>query len=136
MIELTTLTAQTIAAGGTVTFENVSLHTGCGEYFNAQVPNSVRLSGAGGVYDIEFSGNITANAAATPVQLSLAASNFPLAATNMNATPAAAGDLANIHTSTFLRNPCSEAYMITVVNNGTNPVVLAPGANLKIGRRS
>lgn len=136
MIEVSNLTAQTLTTGQAVTFNSVIHHTGCCECWNSQLPTSVKLkAGRGSIYEVQFSGNVTANAAATPVQLSIAIGGSPLIETQMNATPAAAGDLCNISTGTYIvMNCCDDLDRISVINTGVNPVVLAPNSNLRIRR--
>lgn len=133
MIELSNLTAQTVQPGQTITFDKVHLYTGRAECYNSQVPNSVKLK-CQGIYEIEFSGNIAANAATTPIQLSLAAGGFPLVETVMNATPAAAGDVVNVSTGTYFKQCCDDSSRITVINSGTAPLVISPNSNLRIRR--
>lgn len=136
MIEVSNLTAQTLTAGQAVTFDKVIHHTGSCECWNAQLPTSVKLrAGRGSIYEVQFSGNVTASAAATPVQLSISIGGSPLVETRMDATPAAAGDLWNVSTGTYIFMGCCEDLdRISVVNTGTNPVTLAPNSNLRIRR--
>lgn len=138
MIQVSTITAQTLQPGQALSFDNTNfLHTGCGECFNRQLPTSVKLKGGcGSVYDIEFSGNVTSSAAATPVQLSIAIGGQALVDTRMDATPTAAGDAVNVSSGTLLRVCCCDIDRISVINSGTNPIVVNPNANLRIVRRS
>lgn len=136
MIELSNSQAQTIQPGGSVTFDRVKLHTGCGECYNSEIPNSVKLCGNNGVYELSFSGNVTANAANTAVQLAMATAGMALVDTAMNAKPAAAGDLWNIHTSALFRNSCCDASRISIVNTGVAPVTLAPNSSFYIIRQA
>lgn len=135
MIKLSNSAAQTILPGQAVTFDKKTLHTGRGECFNPQLPTSAKLCFEG-VYEIHFNGNITANAAATPIQLSLAIGGSPLVDTKMSVTPAAAGTLVNVSASTILKNCCCDLSRISVINSGTNPLVLAPDSNFYIVRKS
>ncbi len=136
MIEVSNLAAQTLTVGQAVTFDKVIHHTGSCECWNAQLPTSVKLrAGKGSIFEVQFTGNVTANAAATPVQLSLAIGGSPLVETRMNATPAAAGDLWNVSTGTYIFMGCCEDLdRISVINDGVNPVVLANNSNLRIRR--
>lgn len=136
MIELSNTLAQTIQPGGSVTFDKVRYQSrrGC-ECFNEQVPTSVKLC-ANGVYELHFSGNVTASAATTAVQLALAIGNQPLPQTAMNAKPAAAGDLWNISTATLYHNTCCDVDRVSVVNTGTAPVTLAPNSSFFIVRQA
>lgn len=136
MIELTNLTTQTIPVGGAITFDKVVRHTGCGECFNSLVPTSVKLRASCGTYDIEFSANVTNEAAGLPVQLAIAAGGTQIPTTARNAVPAAAGDLWGISMGTYYANCCGDLSRISVINTGPNPVVVAPNSSLRIARRS
>lgn len=131
MIELTNTASQTIPVGGSVTFDKVLLSSGNRECWNSMLPTSVRLRGKG-IYDIEFHGNITSDAAATAIQLAIAVGDSPLVQTAMNATPAAAGDLVNVSAGTYLRNCCCDLDRISVRNVGTAPITIAQNSSLRI----
>lgn len=131
MIELSNSTAQTIPAGGSVTFDRVLLHSGCRECHNPMVPTSVKLRGKG-IYDVEFHGNITSATAGDVLQLAIAVADSALPQTAMNATPAAAGTLVNVSAGTYLRNCCCDLDRVSVRNTGTTPVVLAPNSSFRI----
>lgn len=133
MIELSNLTAQTIPAGGSVTFDRVLLDSGCKECFNSMIPTSVKLRGKG-IFDIEFHGNITSTAAGDTLQLAIALGGSPIVQTAMNATPAAAGDLVNVSAGTYLRNCCCDLDRISVINTGTTAVSLAPNCSFRIAQ--
>lgn len=135
MIVLSNLTAQTLQPGQSITFDNVKHKSGCGECFNKQVPNSVKLR-ANGDYDISFSGNIAGTVAGDVVQIAIAAGGFPLLETGMNSISAAAGDLHNVSTTTVYRNCCCDTERLSVINTGTTPVTIAPNSAFVIQRRS
>lgn len=134
MIELSNNAAQTIQPGQVVVFNQVKLHTGCGECYR-EGSNSVKLK-ARGVYDVEFSGNVASPTAATPVQLAIALGGIALPETVMVSTPDAANAYNNVATGTFVQNGCCDFDRITVVNTGTAPVLLSANMNLRIARRS
>lgn len=136
MIELTNSVAQTVAPGATVTFDKVVLHTGCGECHDRRIPNSVKLTGNGGVYLVEFNGNIASPTAATPVQLAIAFGGTALPETVMVSTASAANAFNNVGTGTLLHNSCCDCDRITVVNSGAVPVLLSANMNLRITRRA
>lgn len=141
MIELSNSTAQTLQPGQALTFDTIPLlKTGCNECYNPMLPTSVKLktTGCNPIYSVTFHGNITANAATTPVQLSIAIANTALAGTLMNATPAAAGDAVNVSASKYIPVGCSDCDLdrVSVINSGTNPVVVNPGSLLQICRKS
>lgn len=130
MIELTNTTQQTIPAGGAVTFDAVLLKSGCGECFNSLLPTSVKLNNKR-IYDVEFQGNITSNTAAA-VQLSIAIAGSPIAQTEMNSTPSAANDFNNVSAGTYIRNCCCDLDRVSVINSGTNPVILAANSLFRV----
>lgn len=134
MTELTNTVAQTIQPGQAVTFNKVLVHTGCSECFDARVPFSVKLLGKGGLYEVEFSGNIASSTAATPVQLAIALGSVGLAETVMVSTVSAANAFNNVSTGTYVRNNCCDNDRITVINTGTSPVLLSANMNLRIRR--
>lgn len=134
MIQLTNTSAQTIQPGQVVTFNQVSIHSGCGECYRPGT-NSVKLR-ANGMYKIEFSGNIASDTANTPVQLAIALGGIALPETVMVSTPSAANAFNNVSTGTELRNCCDDFDRITVMNSGTTPVLLSANMNLRIERRA
>lgn len=134
MIQLGNSAAQTIQPGQVVTFDRVSHHSGCAECYR-QGTNSVKLR-ANGVYKVEFSGNISSATAETPVQLAIALGGIPLSETVMESTPAVANAYNSVSTGTYIRNCCGDFDRVTVMNTGTNPVLLSANMNLRIGRRS
>lgn len=132
MIELTNTVAQTIPAGGVVTFDKVLLESCCKDVcYNSMIPTSVKLR-TRTTYDIEFHGNITSTVAGDTVQLSIAVGESPLVQTAMNATPAAVGDLVNVSAGTYLRNTCCDLGRISVRNTGTTTLTLAPNSSFRI----
>lgn len=137
MIQVSNATTQTLQPGQFLRFDKANpFHTGCGECFNSQLPTSVKLkSGCGGVYEIQFSGNITSTPAAA-VQIALAVEGQPLTETAMNATPGAAGALVNVNTGTFFRVCCSDLDRIGVMNTGTTAVTIAQNANMRVARKA
>lgn len=130
MIELSNSAEQVIPVGGFVTFDVVSLKSGCDVCYNSILPTSVKLMRST-IYDVEFHGNVTSAAAATPVQLSVAIAGQAVAQTAMDATPAAAGDLVNVSTGIYLR-PCCDADRISIINSGANPITLAANSVLRV----
>ena len=136
MIITSTNAAQTLTTGQAVTF-SVLRQTGCSEYF--QENSSDIYLKTGGLYLVDVSGNITASAAATPVQLQISFNGSSMADGLMNAVPAAAGDLVNVSRSTAVSTSASCCFKlgtatISVVNTGANPVTIAPGFSVRIGR--
>lgn len=140
MIQISNSTEQTIAPGQAATFDTIMLHTGCSECFNVQIPNSIKLKGGCyGIYEIQFSGNVSTDTALTAgqqLQLAIGVAGFPLVGTQMDAVPAAVDTNVNVSTSTFFQAKCSDQDRVSIVNNGTLPVVLAANSIFKIARKS
>lgn len=130
MIELTNSVAQTVQPGAAVTFDTVLKHTGNAECYNRRIPTSIKMTGQCGLYRVEFSGNVSGDAADTPVQLAIAQGPVALPETVMESTPAVANLFNNISTSTYVANDCCDFERIMVVNTGTVPVLLS--ANMKL----
>lgn len=134
MIVLSNLTTQTLAPGQSLTFDDVILHSGCGECHRKNTP-TVKLR-ANGIYAASFAGNIGGPTAASPVQLSLTLGGQPLNETRMISVPAAVGNLNNVATETRIKNCCGDYDRVAVTNTGANSVVVGPGAVLVLERRS
>lgn len=136
MISLSNTTTQTLLPGQALNFdkENLKTKNGC-ECHNPQAPGSVKLCSKG-IYELHFSGNITGSAAAAVLQLSLAIGGQPLVETAMDSVPAAAGDLNNVSTTTYLKACCCDLDRVSVINTGTTPVTIAPNSVLGIHRLS
>lgn len=134
MIELSNTTAQTLQPGQSIIFDNVIIKTGCGECYRNDT-SSVKMRG-NGVYQPEFHGNVTADAAGT-VQLNLTLTdNTILPETQMNATIATANDLHNVGTATLVKNCCGDYDRISVTNTGTTACIVAANSCLKLRRLS
>lgn len=134
MIKVNNTTAQTVQPGQAVIFDRVSLHTGCGECFNAQIPNSIKLR-PNATYEVHFNGNVTSATAGDAVQLAIALAGFPMVDTVMDATIATANALVNVSTSTLIGNCCNDADRVAVVNTGTVPVTVAANSNFYVVRK-
>lgn len=132
MIELRNSAAQVIQPGAAVALDTIIKHTGCGECYR-KGSNFVRLR-PGSVYKVEFSGNVSSDTAGTPVQLAIAIGGSALPETVMESTPSAANAFNSVSTGTFIGNCCCGFDQITVVNSGTNPVILSANFNLRIAR--
>lgn len=125
MIELTNTNEQIIEPGQSLVFNEVILNTGCGECYRRNT-GSVKLR-ANGIYDVEFSANITGATAGTPVQLAFSLGGAVLAETTMISTPSAADAFNNVHRGTYIRNCCGDYDRVTIINTGT--VAVTVGAN-------
>lgn len=135
MILLSNLTTQTLQPGQALTLSKLfKSKTGC-ECFNSQAPTSAKLCSQG-IYELHFSGNITGATAGAPVQIAISIGEQPLVETAMNSVPAAANDLNNVATTTFLKNCCCDLDRVSIVNTGTNPVTIAQNSSFAIHRLS
>ncbi len=136
MILLSNKTAQTLQPGQALNFDKVILKTknGC-ECHNSQAPATTKLCSKG-IYELHYSGNITSATAGAAVQIAIALGGQPLVETAMNSVPAAAGDLNNVSTTTYLRNCCCDLDRVSVINTGNVPVTIAPNSAFAIHRLS
>lgn len=133
MINVSNTTAQTLAPGQSITFDDVRWHSGCAEAFR-NGGSAVRVGN--GVYEAEFHGNIGGTVAATAVQLSIELDGAADPTTTMISVPAAIGDLNNVSATTrFGNSPCiGGGISITVTNTGTSTVTIAPNSALSVKR--
>lgn len=144
MIVLSNTTPQIIQPGQSITFDDVVLHSGCGECHRANT-GSIKLR-ANGVYEAHFSANIGVEATPVaapdavvnpaPLQLALAIGGEPLPETTMISYPAAANELNNVSTATAIKNCCGDYDRVTVINTGTEAVVIGANPALFIKRVS
>lgn len=126
MIELSNTTAQTINAGQSLTFDTVILRTNsCAEAHRTN-SGAITLRCAPAIYEVHFNANISGTAAG-PVQLAIALDGEALPETTMINTIGTAGDLENASATTLVRTTCGCCGRVTVMNTGTEPVVV--GAN-------
>ena len=132
MILLTNSAEVTLAPGQALTFDTVALHFGCGEYHRGG-SSAVKMC-FNGPYIASFSGNIGGTTAATPVQLSFSLGGDILADSLMISVPVAVGDLNNVSKTIGVANRCGDYDRITVVNSGTEDVVIGEGASLLVTR--
>lgn len=125
MIILSNKEQQTIPVGGAVTFDNRIYQNGCSAC-NRNGRNSVKMTQKG-TYEASYAANIGGATAGTAVQLSLQLGGETLPETTAISVPAAANDLNNVSRSTIVRNWCPDYSRFTLVNTGTDPVIV--GAN-------
>lgn len=133
MIELSNTNAQVLAAGQSVIFDIVLLHTGCGECHR---PNSasVNLAQKNAIYEVSFNANIGATAAGND-QLAITLDGSPLSETTAKVVTAAAGDLQNVSSSTFVKTCCcNAANTILLTNTGTTEINIDVNGRLSIKR--
>lgn len=137
MIELTNTAAVTLTAGQALSFNNVVWKSGCCESFRG---TGTAVRAGQGVYRISFSGNVSGETAATPVQLQFVVDGAPLPETIMISTPTAVADINNVSKSTIIGNrgnccnPNPGSVSISIVNTGTTTLTVQPGANLIVTR--
>lgn len=136
MIVLSNLTEQTLQPGQALTFDDVKLKSGNCECFNSQLPTSVKLKACCAIYKLSFTGNVATDTAGNAVQLSMGIGTQPLVETRMDSAPAAANAFDNVHSSSLFRNSCGDANRISIINSGTNPVIVAPNSAFVVERRS
>lgn len=123
MIELSNTTAETLAAGQSITFNTTLLKTGYGECHRTG-SGSVRMNNKG-IYEVHFSGNITGATAGTAVELSLQIGDETLPTTTMISVPAAANDHNAVSTSVLISNCCADYGRIKVTNTGSTQLTVA-----------
>lgn len=136
MLELSTTTDQTIAVGGTLSFDRTIINNCC---------NCAHRNGAatikmlnGGKHVISFSGNIGVPTDETPgeiqLQVSLSGTNMPESL--MIATPAAANEFFNVSTRIAEKTcGCAKTFdTVNIVNTSTIPVIVRAGATIIIER--
>ena len=135
MIELSNSIAQTIQPGQSLTFNNVLLHTGCGECHRPG-SGAVGLRANDGIYECSFGANITSDTADATVQLALQMAGSPLFETTMKSTPSVANGFNSVSCSTFVSTCCRNGGggSITVTNTGTTPVIVDINPCLKVKR--
>ena len=133
MIELSNTNAQVLAPGQSATFDTVILHTGCAECYRKN-SGSIVLTQNNAIYEISYNANIGATAAGDAM-LGLSLDGTPLLETNAMTVTAAAGDLANVSSSTFVRTCCcGNGGTITLTNTGTTTINLGINSRLSIKR--
>lgn len=132
MIILSNTAEQTVQPGQPITFNEVILHTGCGEY-HRQNTSLVKMR-AVGIYEIHFNANVGSATAATPVSLVVEVDAAPLPETAMSNTPAAVTDRNSVSASTAVKNCQCDNGSVTVINTGTTPITIAANPALFIHR--
>lgn len=129
MILVTNNTEQTLAPNQTATFPITQYNTSnccC----NRTSTTSVKLCDPG-IYQVVFSGNVTANAAGE-VELSIALGGEVIPWTAANASIATPGNFTRLTITAPIKICCNDFDRITVVNTGTIDVSIRPNASLYI----
>lgn len=133
MIELSNTNAQVLAAGQSVIFNTVLLHTGCGECHR---PNSgsVNLAQKNAIYEVSYNANI-GNTTTGDAQLAITLDNSSLPETTGKVVTESAGDLQNVSASTFIQTCCcNAANSILLTNTGTTEINVDSFSRLSIKR--
>ena len=133
MIELSNTNAQVLAAGQSVIFDTVLLHTGCGECHR---PNSgsVNLTRKNAIYEISYNANI-GNTTTGDAQLAITLDGSPLSETTGKVVTATAGDLRNVSASTFIQTCCcNTANSILLTNTGITEINVDISPRLSVKR--
>lgn len=133
MIQLITTTEQTLQPGQSLTFESFTQTRNSCCSIGRITPSTTVLK-QNGIYNAKFGGNIGGPTAATPVQLAIAVAGSPAAGGTMISVPAATTDFNSVSRDIPITNNCGCCLPVTVVNNGTNPVVVGIGATLVLDR--
>lgn len=133
MIVLSNTAVQTIPAGGSVVFNDVILHTGCGECHRKNT-GSVKLR-ANGIYSVGFGANISGTAD-SELTLAIQLGGATLPETTMIFTPETTGALGSVYRETAVKNCCGDYDRVTVVNTGNVAVTIDANPVLKIVRVS
>lgn len=135
MIVLSNTSEQVVPVGQTLTFNTVIHKTGCAEGYRVGT-GAVKLRANNAIYELSFNANVTGETAAAPVQLAMSISGATLPETTMIYTPAVAGAIGNIASSTLIKNCCDDYDRITIVNNGLDPITVGANCCLFIKRIS
>lgn len=133
MIELSNTNAQTLAAGQSLLFDTILLHTGCGECHRPNT-GSVNLIQKKAIYEVSFNANIGGTAAGD-AQLAITLDNALLPETVSKVVTATAGDLQNVSANTFIQTCCcNTANSIFLTNTGTTEINVDTSARLSVKR--
>lgn len=133
MIQLSNTTAQTVAAGQSITFDTTLLKTGCAECHRRNT-GSVKLCAKNAIYQVNFNANVTGATAATPVQLNIQLGGDNIPESTMIYTPAAANAVGNVSMVIPVRNNCCDYDRVTITNTGTTDIIISANPTLFIKR--
>lgn len=141
MILLSNSSTIVLSPGQTATFDKVLLHTGCGEYHRKNT-GAIKMK-FDGVYAVGYSASVTNGGGTAAVQLTMAIDGAPMPETARISTPSAAGAYNCIATQTLFKNGgdgcCCGAMdygTVTLINNGTTTITIAPNAAFWVKRES
>lgn len=132
MIVLSTMTAQTLQPGQSITFEITNLHCGNRES-HRQGSSAVRLR-MPGIYDVRFNGNISAPSVGT-ANIAIQLGGETLNETIISQYFVSGNtDIENVSAATYVKNQCGDYDRVTVTNVGTAAVTVNPSSTLMIRR--
>ena len=130
MIVLSNQTAQTIQPGELAVLNYVVQRSGCDALWpGGSGPLHIKC----GIYDLEFTGNLS-GAAGTQPNLAITVDGVPLAETTMTVSVGADGEVYNVHAGTRRKN-CFGGAVVSVQNVGTTPVTLSANPALVVERK-
>lgn len=134
MIELSNTNAQVLAAGQSLNFDTILLHTGCAECHRNN-SGSINLTQRNAIYEISFNCNIGATTAGETAQIGITVDGSPLQETNAITVTAVAEDLQNVSATTFIKTCCcSTANTILLTNTGTTEINVGIYPRLSVKR--
>lgn len=137
MVVLSNTTAQTLAAGQSLTFNSLK-QSGCSELVEGSGSTQVYLK-SNGMYLVDFSATVTGTTAAAPVQLQLEVNGAAQPETLREVTITTAGDLHTLAFGTAVSTAGNRCFSIgtpslTITNTGTNPITVNPGFSFRVLR--
>lgn len=130
MLELTNSSALTLAAGETAIFDTVRFRFGADTCTKAGT-GSIKMR-CNAVYEVRFTGNIATADAAGTAQLAIETGGVVDPAGTILSQTATAGAANAVERTLYEVNCCGDYSRVTVVNTGTVPVVIEPGAVLSV----
>lgn len=131
MIEVSNSAALVLAPGAVASFDLVKVNSGNCTCCRNNPTGSIKMTSCG-IYQINFSGNVSGAAAGTPVQLSIAVGGAALPESVMISTPSAPNVLNNVGKTLYYQNCCNEFSRATIVNTGTTAVTIGAGATFSV----
>lgn len=136
-VVLVTTTQQTLQPGQALAFEAMTDNRcKCNTKCNGVCVSSLDLSPKiceRGDYNISLKANITGQTG--PVQIALAVGGVVLPYTSLISNPAISNVFNAVSENLPIHVSCCDRGRITVVNNGTNPVVVGAGTFLAVSRK-
>lgn len=118
MIVASNSAVQTLTPGQSIIFDKVIMSNECGCCLRR---SSVKLTRKG-VHSITFSGNIGATTEDTEAELTIEVGGETLPETRMVTMSTAAGDIANVSTTTKYNVCCSSFSVVKVTNTGASTI--------------